>query len=1085
MSLFRSLRSSRRNTTNFSGDPEAALTGNERTSENSSSFGAIIKQFPDPPTPSPDADVQMSLRGHSTRSSALRISRSGVQITDQEGLPLIPSDEIGRKWPTPTPGLSTTSSLIPRSPLNPSYVHVPRNASPTDNTIRSRRMRRMARSLTPAELRVGEGSVQKHNHGRRRSQSATGLGVSTRHNEGRAGDGGFLARLTNLKAAKDHPSQIAPPTAGEDHLLFYGRSPSFTRQILLQHHGPDRQLRAASLPIQTPLRGPVQIRRNSMTDSNAEGSNVALSSSISEASVSKRQDTVVRSHPRYVDAYKSLTTDLASSSSTQLSNFAWSNDDRPVALPRHIVRHKYYTHRDQVLSSASDCNISEEYSDYADIYEDAPGPTNKTGRLHAPGGTSPTGFGHKRQGTPPLLFGTRAMEASVPPASPPSPTRSNSRLARAAEAVGLQQSGRLMRAITTTSERDWETVAETEYPGTAPVDVSSSYVNNSTSESDMKPRGLPSEPQPLPQPTHPRYVQSWTLQKELDASHEVLVPSPQARVGAQAPDSPVSSAVDKSYQHPSPLSNHTNPFSSSPMIAERVIHVNQNPTAAPSEAGLLSPITAKDDRSVSNYSDNDQEECQGSSTWVSTASPMQPLPRSRGHTSYNTSSAVAGQRPVTTHKAELVKSEIILPKRDKHRPSSSVDTGSSIADLSSSPVPLTSSPLIANAGPSSDAEGRKYTISDGEKYQSIEEPDLTALPAASRKDFEAQQKLLNKEDALPKTPSRSSPKKRPTSSTPLKRLASASSSVKGAIDAAASRGSLLILPVVTPRSSQHGSPQNRALAHGITNSTAIELQPLSPPHAHRAQSKLKRRAMAPRFKRRKSTLSNPRSPLHWDDTTPKKQTRLPTVGKAKTSTSPGTPSKGTSTALSPQAANIHETTPPKPSGAALSSPQPLLMSPKRFNQGPPPLLPYTLSEDPILSTIRRSQYHRSTIRPAGAQPAIPISHHHHRPIASSSSPHLHTFPFPTNNPSSSSSPPTSALASQKHFSRLLIILCLPLFPTLLLLGSPGSDRVVRMLSNGRAEGFYRPYVLWVRGFAIGVLSAGVAAMVVVGCMGGF
>ena len=1078
MSLFRSLRSSRRNTTNIPGDPEAALTENEHTSENSSSFGAIIKQFPDPPTPSPDANVRMSLEGQSTRSSAIRVSRSGVQITDQEGLPLIPADQIGGKWPTPTPGLSTTSSLIPRSPLNPSYVHAPRSVSPTDNTIRSRRMRRMARSLTPAALRLDDNSVQKHIHNRPRSQSATGLGVSTRHNEGRAGDGGFLARLTTREASKNHPPQIAPPIAGEDHLLFYGRSPSFTRQIL-QHHGAVRQLRTASLPLQPPFRGPVQIRRNSMTDSNAEGSNVALPSSVSEASVTNRQNTVVRNHPRYADAYKSLTIDLASSSSTQLSNFAWSNEDRPAALPRHITRHKYYTNRDLVLSSTSDCNISEEYSDYADIYNDAPGSTNNARKIHAPGGTSPTGFGHKRQGTPPLLFGTRAMEASVPPASPPSPTRSNSRLARAAEAVGLQQSGRLMRAITTTSERDWETVADTEYPGTAPVDISSSYVNNSTSESDMRPRGLPSEPQPLPQPTHPRYVQSWTLQKELDQSDEVLVPSPQARIGAQAPGSPASSAAEKSYQHPSPLSNHTNPFSSSPMIVERVIHVNQNLAAAPSEAGLLSPATAQDDRSLSNYSINDQDEGQGSSAWVSTASPMQPLPRSRGHASYNNSSAVVGQRPVTTPKAELVKSEIVLPKRNVHR-SSSLDTGSSIADLSSSPVPLTSSPLIANAGPSSDAEGRKYTISDREKYQAIEEPDLTALPAASRKDFEAQQKLLNKEDALPKTPSRGSPKKRPTSSTPLKRLASASSSVKGAIDAAASRGSLLILPVVTPRSSQRGSPQNRALAHGVTNSTAIELQPLSPPQAHRAQSKLKRRAMAPRFKRRKSTLSNPRSPLHWDDTTPKKQPKFPTIGKAKTCASPVTPSKGTSTALSPQAATTNnETTPPKPSAATnLSFPQPLLISPKRFNHGPPPLLPYLPSEDPILSTIRRSQHHRSTTRP------IPTSSH--RPMASSSSPHLHTFPFPTSSSSSPTNPSSSsALASQKHFSRLLIILCLPLLPTLLLLGSPGSDRIVRMLSNGRAEGFYRPYVFWVRGFAIGVLSAGVAAMVVVGCMGGF
>ena len=767
----------------------------------------------------------------------------------------------------------------------------------------------------------------------------------------------------------------------------------------------------------------------------------------------------------------------------------------------------------RLQSGGSDCNTSQGFSDYADLYEDVPPGSGALQGIRRR--SSASGPGHRRQATPPLLFGTRAIGESDRLPSAPSPTRSNSRLVRAAEAAGLQQSGRLMRAITDSSERDWETVAGTiqgDHVGTVELESSSSYANNSTSQSDPISRGFPTEPQPLPQPVHPRYVQTWTLKKEVDRSTEVLVPSSvESRLlhgGASSP----TQGDGQTYQHPAPLSKHTNPFSSSPILTDPANPTHTN-TRSPVLAGtgLLGAATTQDDHSMSNYSLGYEDLDQGSSAWVSTTSPVPALPRIRGSTNQETRNAPAIGGPFTSDKAKLVRSasaEAIAPKINFSK-SSSRDTGSSLADLSSSPMPATSSPADANLSSSPEipwrthkrrtfdgsltsiaveAEERnpmrKYMTTRENSYQSVDEPDLDALPAPSRADIQAHKGLLAKEPMTPELPFRTPPHKRPNSSMPIQRLASASSSAKEIIDAAAARGGALILPVMTPRSSFHGSAQNRARANGVTNSTAIELQPLSPPQAFRIQTRLKRRGTLLRLTRRKSSKSNPRSPPIWEDTT-----RHP-IGfscPVEAQIEPATPSKaGRRTARNstphldqpPKShdgvndRHMHLSRPPQladlsllPSGSGnLCAAEPTVIGSNR-NEQDTTLVPHM--EDEFLISLRSQR--RSITHPK-SHVSRPV-----RPTARKNSPHLHQFRHEYEDD----------LALQKRFSRLLIVTCLPLFPTLLMLGQPGSDKVVRMLSNGQASRFYRPYTIWTRSLAASLFSAGIAAIIVVACMDGF
>ena len=1215
MSIFLSLRSKKGRHFLQKSDEEPPPTEPERVSDNSSSFGVLINQFPTPPTASPTETEKMTLGGPSRQPSIRHHSHENSIVTDEDGLPFIPPNEIGAKFPTPTRGPSVMLSSIPisgRSSYSPQHGYASRDrlsSLPTserasiDSTIRSHRDRDFFRSTTPATIKIKSKSGDDLERSKivnyRRSRSMTRLesfasaecstGVSQiSQGEQRPRQATIDSSIVGQSAAtasttaaqklqnSDTVSDIVASYRGNDegamnwsprtsdhldrgnqgdHLLYYGKSPSFIREEAAlrkspsparsnemftslstptKRHGvdwqhqqriPERQMRISSLPLQssTPDLFLAKRRRNSATtESNAGDSNVALPSSISDTSDGTCQERVLSTHPRYGNAYRSLTAvhDLFSSSSTQLSNFRPAIQQQHPIIPAQATRRAYDRIVKPLQSNSSDGGISQEYSDYADIYADAsPG---LEPHQYAPRNSSASGRGHKRQATPPLLFGAHAIGDPVLPPSPTPPARSSSRLIRAAEAAGLQHSGRLMRAITVSSDHDWETVAETTREGelhATTFENSSSIANNSTSDSDPKFRGLPLEPEPLPQPVHPRYVQSWTLQKELGRSQEVLIPltaGDESPVDATLSHKPTSGHT---YKHPTPLSAHTHPFNSTPIVADQEENPLQDITKVPSGGNahqLAGP--SSDDHSMSNYSTYDQDTGQGSSAWASTTSPMPPLPRRGGGRKSGEPGIVESEGSLGNNEAKPSGSlnvEAVLPNV-KVSKSSSRDTGSSLADLDSSPVPLASSPLDAESSSLPEARARrvrkrrtfdgsltsiaveaeernpmrKYMAKRGDSYRSIEEPDLSALPAASRADIQAQEKLLADRSTSPEGPYYTPPQKRPSSSTPMQKLASSSSSAKEVLDAATVRSNNVLFLTMTPRSSLHGSPSNRARAHGITNSTAVELQPLSPPQAHRIQKGLKRRPTLLRLKRRKSSNSNARPFPQWEDTT--RHNPEPSSPNNAPTKSPPNPSR--------KHRRVFKFTPPSVqtertqlfdiAQAAHDDPDAIRASPSTNTEmidlgvhpsrssdlrGPEATLVDVnhLESDPalmdnsFLETIRPTR--RSTIRPK-APPSRPV-----RPIASFESPHLHQLRYEHE----------VDLALQKRFSWMLILACLPLFPTLLMLGQPGSDRVVRMLSSGQASGFYKPYTIWTRSVAVSVFSAGMTAIIVVACMGGF
>lgn len=1179
MSIFLSLRSKKGRRTSPVDEPSQVSTEPKQISDNSSSFGGMINQFPSPPTASPTETIQMTFGAFSRQPSTRRSSHGEARITDEDGLPFIPPSEIGTKFPTPTLGLSLTSPLIPHSQRNSrssdmkigSWSSEFRSAlehpalsndnlvSHNDRSIKQNLISRSNGTRKSPDPVLGENLRGYH----RRSRSATGLeelALARNHDHEPFSDAepiqvsntiGDIAESyssdrtggapnhtqsgDNGNTEVDWSPRNSEQLMGGEHVLFYGKSPSFILEqtetsVTRSPRSSNREsrpschlhvvrgkLRVSSLPLQSHNHGRFILgrRRNSATaESSAGESNLALPSSNSETSDGKRQSKVLRTHPRYGDAYSSLTAEneIFSSSSTNLSNFQWASGNQRVAPPNRTARHKDNGIGQRLQSGGSDCDTSQGFSDYADIYEDiSPSPSTPQD-IHRDSSTS--GPGHKRQGTPPLLFGTRAIGEPAQIPSPPPPTRSNSRLVRAAEAAGLQQSGRLMRAITDSSEQDWETVAGTtqgDHLGTVGLENASSYANNSTSDSDPKSRGLPTEPQPLPQPAHPRYVQTWILQKKMDKSKEVLIPSLESGLPYDAAY-PRTPEDGHTYQHPAPLSKHSNPFSSSPILPDPA-NAKQTSIKIPisTDTGLLGAATTQADRSMSNYSLYDQQPVQELSTWVSTAGPMPVLPRHEGELSKDESDALATECLFTSGKVKLVKSASAddFAPNIKFIKSSSRDTGSSLADLSSSPTPATPSPVGVDV-PSPpeiprrthkrrtfdgsltsiavEAEERnpmrKYMTTRESSYQSIDEPHLDASPAASRADIQAHERLLAKESISLDQQIKTLPQKPPPSSTPMQRLTSASSSAKEFLDAAATRGSALVLPVVTPRSSFHGSPQIRARAHGVTNSTAIELQPLSPPQTFRIQTRLKRRGTLLRSKRRKSSKSSPRPSPKWEDAT---RYRAVLSRPEHVLVEPPSPSKGRSRGVSnttphlDQAQQVHNEVDDRdvhfsqipqmanlsmlPSGSGnFCTTEPTRVESHRHEQKYT-LVPYM--DDEFLASLHAQR--RSVLHPK-VQPSRFV-----RPTARKDSPHLHQVQHGYEDD----------LALQKRFSKLLIVTCLPLFPTLLMLGRPGSDKVVRMLSSGQASGFYKPYTIWTRSLAASLFSAGVAAIIVVACMGGF
>lgn len=152
-----------------------------------------------------------------------------------------------------------------------------------------------------------------------------------------------------------------------------------------------------------------------------------------------------------------------------------------------------------------------------------------------------------RSGTPPLLFGSRAIEKS-------------------------QHSGRVPFDVE--SEQDWETVEglsrqETRravFHGTV-----SSHADYSSSSSEMRSRGLPPGVQVLPHPPHPRYAQSWNVQRDQGTGKIILLPEHSGdadQVHANNSSNPAlgTRRLLSNYHHPSPLSEQqAGHFNSSPL----------------------------------------------------------------------------------------------------------------------------------------------------------------------------------------------------------------------------------------------------------------------------------------------------------------------------------------------------------------------------------------------------------------------------------------------------------------------------------------------------------------------------------------
>lgn len=210
---------------------------------------------------------------------------------------------------------------------------------------------------------------------------------------------------------------------------------------------------------------------------------------------------------------------------------------------------------------------------------------------HSVGFNSRGRLGHHKNGssskvrspTPPLLFGRRTALNNVGSfhESRPSLLRSNSRLARAAQAAGIRNDGRLGRAMAGSAEQDWitETDVKTsrEYTG-----VASGQVGNCSSLADNSDSGSSSQSQSghnimaqnssgiLQHPPHPRYNGAWTLVKDQQTGQVSWLPEPVSRVGNRlsndnAPTFLASGSASVGYQHPTPLSQgRSNPFNSSP-----------------------------------------------------------------------------------------------------------------------------------------------------------------------------------------------------------------------------------------------------------------------------------------------------------------------------------------------------------------------------------------------------------------------------------------------------------------------------------------------------------------------------------------
>lgn len=188
--------------------------------------------------------------------------------------------------------------------------------------------------------------------------------------------------------------------------------------------------------------------------------------------------------------------------------------------------------------------------------------------------------------TPPLLFGKHAIREPEKSYASSMPALGNtfSRFDHNAEAVRLQETGRLPTALCSLGEQDWETVfAETEAATHAFNDIAlntktgSSLADNSDSgtlslskETPYPFRGVKAYPV-MQHPAHPRHNHSFVLLKNSQTGDLVRVPQYEYAPGGHLPNSNSSAQLmsrvraDSTYQHPPPLRvKHDHPFTSSP-----------------------------------------------------------------------------------------------------------------------------------------------------------------------------------------------------------------------------------------------------------------------------------------------------------------------------------------------------------------------------------------------------------------------------------------------------------------------------------------------------------------------------------------
>ena len=290
-----------------------------------------------------------------------------------------------------------------------------------------------------------------------------------------------------------------------------------------------------------------------------------------------------------------------------------------------------------------------------------------------------------RSGTPPLLFGSRAIgkeEQSIA-GLPFNGANSRGSLDMAARALGIRETRRLGRTIAgEEDEQDWETVADSrgrahrdleDIEATAGTGSSLADYSDSSklSAAQSVPRG-----QVLVQPSHPRYQHSWSMLQDRQNGNLVLTPESSGTSvfpnrTAVAPLF-VNRDTSPTYHHPTPLSQrHANPFSTPPppirSSSEAAYSEHQSPPPLPLKSPARQFVSSRTKENVSRRTLTHVDDGE----WLSTVD---------GETSVNDREEFLGRAGSSSALAVLDPKDNIT---GTHQGTGVREAGSSLADASS------------------------------------------------------------------------------------------------------------------------------------------------------------------------------------------------------------------------------------------------------------------------------------------------------------------------------------------------------------------------------------------------------------------